>query len=168
MKKILMVLILMLVGSVNAQTPEPTLQPVNIVNPIYAPSVIETTGWGINPEFSAPYMFGQDANGTLVSIPSFGVGADIGYKDYLTDTNGFKAIKYSAGFVANANISQAQPSGPKSVLNGLLGGELGYKGINIVFGNQLLGDTLTGPDGSRWLFYVGYDATALLGDWTPF
>ncbi len=149
MKKILMVAILMLAGWANAQT-------------------TEKNGFGINPQFSAPYMFGEDSTGTLVSIPSFGVGADVGYKDYLIDPNGFKSIKYSAGFVLNANISQAQPTGPKSVLNGLLGGELGYKGINLVFGNQLLGDTLTGPNGSRWLFFIGYDATALFGDWTPF
>lgn len=127
----------------------------------------EQTGWGVNPEFSAPFMFGQDSTGTFVSVPSFGVGADIGWKDIVI-TNGEKAVKYSAGLVLNGNISQAQPSGPKSVLNGLLGAEFGYKGINLVAGNQILGDPLTGPNGSRWLFYVGYDVSALLGNFTLF
>lgn len=128
---------------------------------------VEKSGWGINPEFSAPYMFGQDATGTFVSVPSFGVGADIGWKDYLVDGND-KAVKYSLGVVVSANLGQAQPVGPKSVLNGLIGGEAGYKGINFVVGNQVLGDPLTGPGGSRWLVYVGYDVSALFGGWTPF
>lgn len=128
---------------------------------------VEKTGWGINPEFSAPYMFGQDATGTFVSVPSFAVGADIGWKDYLVDGND-KAVKYSLGVVVSANLGQAQPGGPKSVLNGLIGGEAGYKGINFVVGNQALGDPLTGPGGSRWLVYVGYDVSSLFGGWTPF
>jgi hypothetical protein len=127
----------------------------------------EQTGWGINPEFSAPYMFGQNANGTFVSLPSFGVGADIGWKDILT-VNGEKTVKYSAGLVLNANITQAVPGVPDSILNGLIGAEAGFKGINLVAGNQVLGDPLTGPGGSRWLVYVGYDVTSLLGTWMTF
>ncbi|MDE2099480.1 MAG: hypothetical protein KGL39_19670 [Patescibacteria group bacterium] len=127
----------------------------------------EKQGWGINPQFSAPFMFGQNAQGTFVSVPSFGVGADIGWKDYL-ETNGEKSIKYSLGVVLNANLSQSQPTGPNSVLNGLLGLEGGYKGINLVFGNQILGDPLTGTGGSRWLVYIGYDVNALIGGWSLF
>ena len=125
------------------------------------------TGWGINPQFAAPYMFGQDATGTFVSIPSFGMGADIGWKEF-TVIGDQKSIKYSLGLVLSGNIAQAQPSGPKSVVNGMIGLEAGYKGIDLIFGNQALGDTLTGPGGSRWLISIGFDTSGLLGGWQPF
>lgn len=123
----------------------------------------EQTGFGINPQFTTPFLFGQDSTGTFVSIPNFGIGADIGWKDFTVSGND-KIVKYSAGFVVMADVAQSQPTGPNSLLNGLVGVEGGYKGINLVFGNQLIGDPLTGPGGSRWLVYVGYDVSALIGN----
>jgi hypothetical protein len=127
----------------------------------------EQTGWGINPSFAAPLQFGENASGNWIALPSFGLAADVGWKDIIT-TNGQMSIKKSLGLFFEGNISQAEPGTPSSLVNGVVGLEEGYNGINMMEGYQAIGDPLTGPGGSRILISVSYAVDQLLGNWLFF
>ncbi len=149
MKKLLMIFILTLAGWANAQT-------------------TEKIGYGLNPSLALPpIQFGQNAQGKFIGIPSFSLGADIGYKDIVTN-NGESTVKYSLGMIVEGNLSQPDPSTPDSLLNGCIGLEAGFKGLNLTCVYQVVGDQMTGPGGSPILTSIHYDLTELLGNWNWF